>query len=385
MKRIFAICCCAVFIWGCTSDNDAVEEPETYCCGPDNPPIGGENPDTDTPFDRSALLANWADNIIVPSYESFSSELAGLNVAFETFKGDASETNLVALRASWLSTYRAWQKTSMFEIGPAETVGLRLNLNIYPTDTEKIDGHIASGTYDLSLASNRDAKGFPALDYLINGLGENDTAIVSKFNETDNEALIAYIDDVLADITALSYEVLAEWKQGYRDTFVNADGSSATASVDRFTNDFVFYYEKFLRAGKMGIPLGVFSGVQSPNTVESYYSPTVANQLFLDGLDAVQDFFNGKHLASDTQGDSMASYLETLDRKDLADDINAQFDAARTAVNTLEPFRTELENSNPAVDMLTAYDEVQKAVSLLKVDMFSAMSISVDFVDADGD
>jgi len=39
MKRIFAICCCAVFIWGCTSDNDAVEEPETYCCGPDNPPV----------------------------------------------------------------------------------------------------------------------------------------------------------------------------------------------------------------------------------------------------------------------------------------------------------------------------------------------------------
>jgi len=35
--------------------------------------------------------------------------------------------------------------------------------------------------------------------------------------------------------------------------------------------------------------------------------------------------------------------------------------------------------------MLSAYDEVQKAVSMLKVDMFSAMSISVDYVDADGD
>jgi hypothetical protein len=35
--------------------------------------------------------------------------------------------------------------------------------------------------------------------------------------------------------------------------------------------------------------------------------------------------------------------------------------------------------------MLLAYDEVQRAVPLLKVDMVSAMSINIDFVDADGD
>ncbi|MGB6153494.1 MAG: peptidase M75, partial [Pricia sp.] len=124
--------------------------------------------------------------------------------------------------------------------------------------------------------------------------------------------------------------------------------------------------------------------VQSPNTVESYYNPETANILFLDGLNAVQDFFNGKHFDSDTKGEGMASYLQALDRKDLTDDINAQFEAARTAVEGLEPFRTELETT-PAVNMLSAYEEVQKAVSLLKVDMFSAMSISIDFVDADGD
>ncbi len=35
--------------------------------------------------------------------------------------------------------------------------------------------------------------------------------------------------------------------------------------------------------------------------------------------------------------------------------------------------------------MLTAYDELQKAVVLLKVDMLQALNIQVDFVDADGD
>ena len=378
MKRFFAFCSCVGLIWACSSDDNG---------GVTSAPAEGENPsnpETGASFERSALLTNWADNIIVPSYEAFNADLVDLNTAFQVFKVETNEASLVALRAAWLSAYRTWQRVDMFEIGPAETVGLRLNLNIYPTDTEKIDGFVSSGSYDLSLSSNRDAKGFPALDYLINGLGEDDTGIVSRFNK-DDEMLAVYMSDVLTDMTTLSNQVLSEWKQGYRDTFVNEDGSSATASVDRFTNDYVLYYEKFLRAGKMGIPLGVFSGVQSPATVESYYSPDTANLLFLDGLDAVQDFFNGRQFGSDAEGAGMASYLASLDRTDLADDINTQFDAARTAVNAIGPFRTELESNNPAVNMLTAYNEVQNAVSLLKVDMFSAMSISVDFVDADGD
>ena len=35
--------------------------------------------------------------------------------------------------------------------------------------------------------------------------------------------------------------------------------------------------------------------------------------------------------------------------------------------------------------MLEAYDELQRAVVLLKVDMIQAMNISIDYVDADGD
>ncbi|MDO1502669.1 hypothetical protein Q2T40_21565 [Winogradskyella maritima] len=66
-------------------------------------------------------------------------------------------------------------------------------------------------------------------------------------------------------------------------------------------NDYIFYYEKYLRAGKMGIPLGVFSGSTLPRNVEAYYEATISNDLFLEGLSAVQDFFNGNHFNSSTQ------------------------------------------------------------------------------------
>ena len=35
--------------------------------------------------------------------------------------------------------------------------------------------------------------------------------------------------------------------------------------------------------------------------------------------------------------------------------------------------------------MTRAYDELQKAVVLLKVDMLQAFSVNIDYVDADGD
>ncbi len=335
------------------------------------------------------MLTNWADNIIIPSYDAFSLELDALNTAYDAFKADTSTANLTAFRASWLSAYKMWQRISMFEIGPAETLGLRLNMNIYPTDNEKITGYIASGTYDLSLSSNRDAKGFPALDYLINGLGADDAAIVAKYNDADKDATFAYIEVVLSNMTSLTTNVIAEWKASYRDIFVANNGASATASVDRFVNDYIFYYEKFLRAGKMGIPLGVFSGSTLPQNIEAYYETEISNELFLEGLNAVQDFFNGKHFNSSATGESLASYLDVLNTvkngENLNKIINDQFNTARAEVSALTAFRSEIENNTTPTDMLLAYDEVQKAVPLLKVDMVSAMSISIDFVDADGD
>ena len=138
----------------------------------------------------------------------------------------------------------------------------------------------------------------------------------------------------------------------------------------------------------MGIPLGVFSGSVLPENIEALYNGDVSKQLFLEGLDAVQDFYNGNAYDSNAQGASLRSYLVALntvkDGEDLSAIINNQFNTARTRVSGLQNFTVELQNTPPTA-MLEAYDQVQAAVPLLKVDMVSAMSIGIDFVDADGD
>lgn len=382
MKKVFLTTLFLSLILACSSDNS----PEV------DPPVVGtpvEEPEEEVSFERSSLLTNWADNIIIPSYEAFSSDMADLTVAFEDFKADVSTANLVVFREAWMTSYKSWQRVSMFEIGPAESADFRFSMNTYPTDSDKINSNAIADVIDLSLSSNRSAKGFPALDYLINGLGANDEDIVAKYNASENDALLAYTEAVLDDMNSLTVQVVADWKGDYRANFISNDGASATASVDRFVNDYIFYFEKFLRAGKMGIPLGAFSADPFPEKVEAFYKGEFSNELFLDGLQATQDFFNGKHFGSSTTGESLATYLDALNTvkegEDLKAIINNQFDKAREMVLALDTFRTEIENNTPPTDMLLAYDEVQRVVPLLKVDMVSAMSISIDFVDADGD
>jgi hypothetical protein len=277
----------------------------------------------------------------------------------------------------------------MFEIGKAEELRLQNNLNIYPTDVDSLTANVMSESYNLELPSEISKQGFPALDYLLFGIHQDEMAIIEFYNSDSNAGkYLQYITNLTTRIDQLVDAVLEDWTTEYRATFVENSGNSALASVDKMTNDYIFYYEKHLRAGKIGIPAGVFSGDVLRNRVEGFYKKDISKMLFLEGLDAMQNFFNGQHFKSTTTGEGMASYLDYLAVEkggtNLKNYINQQFDSARTAAIKLnDSFAEQVETDN--VKMLEAYDQLQLNVVNLKVDMLQAFNISVDFVDSDGD
>ncbi|WP_196895182.1 imelysin family protein [Aureivirga marina] len=355
-------------------------------CGSDDSGSNGNGTDN---FDRKVMLENWADNIIIPSYEDFQSKMNDLNQKTEAFVADATAENLESLRTSWLNAYKIWQHVSMYEIGKSEELTFRNFMNIYPTSATKIEGFVTSGTYNLQLPSTYDAQGFPALDYLLYGI--SDAAISYEIHFTTGPKAAGYKDYLTAVVSrmkTLTDEVVADWKGTFRNDFVNNNGGTASSSVNTMVNKYVFYYEKFLRAGKIGIPVGVFSTTALPEKVEGYYSAVNSKMLFEEALTAVQNFFNGKHYTSATTGESLKSYLVALNAKKNGENldvaINNQWESARTFSQSVDAnFANQITNDK--AKMLGLYDEVQKAVLLLKVDMMSAMSISVDYSDADGD
>lgn len=367
MKKILIVFTCIASLYACSESDDTTPE------------ISEDR------FDRTAMLINWADKIIVPSYERFDEEVEIMKSLSANFLLTPTQENLDFLRITWKNAYIAFQNIAMFEIGPAETVRFRDRMNTYPTNTTEIEGLIAAGTFDFSLPSTNDAQGFPAIDYMLYGVGANDAAILEYYAIQANRE---FLFQLIENVDLLSSNVLDGWKNGYRDTFVTNDGSTASASVDKLTNDFIFYYEKSLRAGKIGIPAGVFSSNPLPNTVEALYARDFSKTLALEALDATERFFKGQSFNSGQIGPSYVSYLNFLNTIKNGDDlsglISTQFAAAKSKLNSLDAsFENQIQTDNGK--MLETYDALQRNVILLKVDMLQALSINVDFVDADGD
>jgi len=373
LKKTVFLLLVSVAIVACTSSDDSNEN-------------GNDG------FDRTALLTNYADNIILPALENFEAKLSQMDVARANFVNDINQANLDLLSDAWLEAYKAWQFVAIYDIGVAETFtdnvnGFRVFFNVYPVTTSLIENGAGGADYDLNVEAYYKAQGFPALDFLIHGTADSDETALEKFTtNTKANGYIDYFTNVQSQMNSKFSTIISDWQNTFRNEFVNNTASNATGSFDKIVNDFISYYELALRKNKIGTPAGNFSaGNTFPEKVEAFYKNDVSKELALLGLDAVEQVFNGQAFGNTSStGASMASYLEYLDNSELKNDINAQFNEARQVIQALSPsFSQQVINDN--TKMTQAYDALQAAVVLLKVDMVSVFDISVDFDDNDSD
>jgi len=332
------------------SCSDAGDDPQT--------PSDGDG------YDRSQMMQSLADNLIIPGYEELHSTLNNLKNSKDAYlSGSAS---LEQLKTDWHLAYQAWQAVEVYNIGPSEDLLYPYQMNIYPTNLVDIQNNIESGNYDLSSPNNNDAVGFPAVEYLL-----------YSYDNLDTPQAQSYLSDLVDRMESLTNQVLSGWNNGYRETFISSTDNTATSAVNMFVNDYIYYVEKGFRANKIGIPAGVFSTSPLPDRVESLYAQSYSKELCLLALDQIEAIFSGNPTG-------LEDYLDFLGNAPLAQEILEQIQASRIAIDPLnDNFFQQVETNNTA--MLLAYDEIQKLVVLLKVDMLQELNISVDYVDADGD
>lgn len=337
-------------------------------------------------FDRKALLTNWANNIIIPLYENFNTNLTALSDEITKFNETPNLDNLKLVREKWLDAYKSWQHVEMFNLGKAEETYFQSKMNVYPSDKERIERNLTNETYNLDNPNNNDAQGFPALDYMLYGSDESDEKIVDKYL-LENKKYNTYLSNLIDKMVSNTSVVVNDWNQN-KDTYINSTENTSTSSINKITNDFIYYYEKLFRANKIGIPAGVFSGSKLPDRVEGYYSKIYSKDLALEAMSAIENFFVGKKYNSEEKGESLESYLNFLNSEkngtSLSKSITDQFKVAKETIDKLNnDFASQVNEDNNK--MLVAYDEIQKGVVFMKTDMLQSLSISVDYVDADGD
>jgi len=371
MKKIIVFLCSIALIIACSSSD------------------GGENTEGSN-YNRTALLTNWADHIIVPAYEYYQAKVQLFVTDAHTFTTTPSEANLQAARTSWLEAYKAYQYVAMYVIGKSEEISFKERTNTYPASAIGIEANIVSGSYDFNLLSQFDKQGFPALDYLLNGLGDNDETIVAFYTLNPNASKYKeYLNDVATVLKTNIDVVVTDWNSGFRNTYVNNNGVSINSSVNKTTNIFVKNFEKDIRTGKVGIPAGVFSsGTLFPEKVEGYYKNDISKELLNVSVKATQDFFNGKHFDNATTGEGLKSYLDYLNanrsNQKLSAIINNQFATIISVNSTLNTsFSQQIVTDNSK--MIDAYDALQQNVVYIKLDMMQALGITIDYVDGDGD
>lgn len=363
-------------IWSCGGGGSPV----------DNPLVADEGKD------RKAVLTNLADNIILPSYANFKTKLELMKMKSDAFIAEPALKNLIEFRAAWVDSYIEWQKVEMFDFGPGEKQTIRNFYNIYPANVSGILANIADPTSNLDVPVSYAQQGFPALDYLINGVGKTDTEILAFYTTgADSTRRLAYIKRITSRMSSVLDKVINEWNGSYRETYINKTGLDISSSTSMMINGFVLHYERYIRSGKFGIPSGaMLNGVIAPEKVEAFYKKDISLTLAKTANQAYVDFFNGKSIKTGTEGPSIKTYLDALKAKDsatgktLSELINAQFELCKSKIENLKPnLEEEVKTNNQA--MLAVYTEMQKTTRMLKVDMTSAMSITITYTDNDGD
>ncbi len=343
-----------------------------------------ETPDPNTMVDlaelRQEIAIHLTNNLIVPAYQDLSEKSVALNQAASAFSTDTNEEKLNDLKIAHQAFWNCWQKTSLYYFGPIVNNGLRAGINTYPTDPEKIEANILTGTYQIGSLGNLDAEGLPALDYLLN----NEDGIM-PLGEFTQERL-----DYIATLTTAILEQVqnaeADWNNGsFKDNFTGTDatGTDVGSAMGLIVNGIDLHFQRFVRDGKVAIPAGLRSaGVARPHSVEARYGK-YSTSLLLSSLNAYKDYFNGKSIIRN-DGPCILEYLRQIDQPVLADQIDNHFTILIDKVELLDAsIADQIEIDNEA--LVEVFLSMQDLVAIFKSDMASVMGISITNQDNDGD
>jgi predicted lipoprotein len=341
-------------------------------------------------FDKSGMLANIGDNLILPSYIKLKASVDSMKIASDVFIASPTAITLAELQTRVLQAYTRYQYCSAYQIGPAENEYVRSSFNTFPCDTVEINSKIATANYTLTAASDLDVKGFPALDFLLFRMDGDNNIVLSRFT-TGTFAANAktYLSTLINELKSKTDAVYNGWIStggNYIATFKSSTGNDVGSSIGMLVNELNYDFE-LLKNAKIGIPLGKKTlGVPQPTKAEALYSAQSIH-LCMKNLETIENIYRGRNeLNSDGLG--LDDYLVHIEAQygsgSLNDAIINKIAAAKTKLALITTPLSDAVMTSPAI-VDAAYIELQQLVVLLKVDMPSALGVSITYVDNDGD
>ena len=88
-------------------------------------------------------------------------------------------------------------------------------------------------------------QGFPAIDYMLYGIESDSNLVINKYQSIDGYKYTNYLSSLINQMISNTDQIINYW-QTDRDDFISSTGNTATSSLNKLTNDFIYYYEKEL-------------------------------------------------------------------------------------------------------------------------------------------
>ncbi|XOV92611.1 MAG: imelysin family protein [Bacteroidota bacterium] len=329
-------------------------------------------------YDRTLILRNVADQIIIPNYEDFQSSLESLESSKEGFLNSPTSESLQLLRNAWFDARLSWKACEAFDFGPIETMALSTSVDLFPISTSGIEESIVnydgSENYLIALGSNK--KGFATLEYLL--FHDTEANVLAAFEDANHKAFLGLL---IGDLLKISEMVLTGWDE-YYESFVNDGGNDSGASMTLLSNEMIVLIEK-IKNFKVAVPLGLLGdGTPAPEKAEAYYSEK-SLELIIENLEVIKDIFTGK------DGNGFDDYLNELGIADennelLSDRIEAQIEVCIALTREFSlPLNQAVTDDRSPVEALFA--QLQILTVMVKSDMMSQLGLIVTFSDNDGD
>jgi predicted lipoprotein len=340
----------------------------------------------DDSFDRKEMLANYADNLIIPAVNRLDDASSELLAAVEAFVSDKNTTSLSKLQNAWINAYRIFQYANAFNFGPGGEQGLKKamieEIGTFPVSEVKINNRIAA--MDTNFADfNRDARGFLAIEFLIFNLNDDNASVLNYFQTTPNASI--YLLALARHLSAYTASVKSGWNGIYRSEFINNAGTSVGSSTSNLYNEFVRSFES-IKNFKLGLPLGKRPGQVNPEPqrVEAYYSGKSVEMMKLH-LAAIEDIWYGRSVTGQ-QGVGFKAYLGSVTGgKELVASTEAQLAVVKSILSSVPDTRLSEQVISNTAQLESLYTELQRHTRFFKSEMSSLLGIAITFSSGDGD
>lgn len=331
-------------------------------------------------FDRTAMLQYYADQHIIPAFDSLAVAADYLLATTHQLSTQPNSQNLSDSRAAWSMLYIAWQKASMYTFGPAGEQGLKRRLSeetaTFPVSESKINQYIANN--DTSFANfDRDSRGMFTIEYFL--WAGNETDVLSRLQ---NPAAAAYFMAVVRKLNTDFKQVKTAW-QAYSAEFIQANGTSAGSSTTQLYNEFLLTFEG-LKNFKLGLPLGLRIGQNQPepSKVEAWYSGQsllgIAHQWA-----AIKSFWSADKSAN---GQGFKQYLLSVPGGEgLVAQTEYQMQVIDQKLAACGQGRLDsliVNQPQPAIELHT---ELQRHTRFFKSDLSSLLGLTITYSSGDGD